>query len=338
MNRVLLLSALLLGLLPLTAGAQVAYSEDFEGEFPGPGQPSFLWWLGGGVGGGTDPFNPTFPSEISEDGLGEFQQAWKISFDTTTTTDWYWFGGAGAALYSGPEFPAAGVFEGGNNPANWVYSVDARAVGALGDVAAVAEFTFYDPDYEAIYGIDTNGDGDLLDGANTWKSSFPILDNDGDPDGFTSNSFRLNSGAAPTTEVTGDIPRFDNTGTWIIGFFGGGGEYQFGVNSLTIDNISIEYSELPAVTGDYNSDGLVDAADYTVWRANLGELVTLPNEGEGVTPGEVTSQDYDVWVANYGALAGKPAIAASVPEPVGVTLTFVAALAAFGASRARRPL
>ncbi len=336
MIRRFILSALLLGIAPLFAQAQIAYSEDFEGEFPGPGQPSFLWWLGGGVGGGTDPFNPTFPTEISEDGLGEFQQAWKISFDTTTTTDWYWFGGAGAALYSGPEYPAAGVFEGGNNPANWVYNVDVRATGALGDVAGAAEFTFYDPDYEAIYGVDANADGDLLDGANTWKSSFPILDNDGNPGGFTSNSFRLNSGSSPTTEVTGDIPRFDNTGTWIIGFFGGGGEYQFGVNSLTIDNIVIEYSELPAVSGDYNSDGVVDAADYTVWRDNLGQVVTLPNEGEGVTPGEVTSEDYDFWVANYGSVAGQLVNAAIVPEPVGVSLTLIAACAALDAGRRRR--
>jgi hypothetical protein len=334
MKRPLLLCALFLGLAPLAGQAQVAFLEDFEDEFPGAGQPGFLWWLGGGVGGGTDPFNPTFPSEISEDGLGGFQQAWKITFDTTTTTDWYWFGGSGGAVYAGPEFPAAGIVEGGNNPANWVYSMDVRSVGALTDVAAVVDLTFYDPDFEVIFGVDANNDGDMLDGANTWKSSFQALDNDGNPDGFTSNSFRLSEGSAPTTEVTGDVPRFDNTGTWVLGFFGGGGEYQFGANTLTIDNIMIEYSELPSVSGDYNSDGVVDAADYTVWRDNAGQVLTLPNEGEGVTPGEVTDEDYAFWAANYGQPA--PPAAAGVPEPLGVTLTIAAAGLASGVGRRRR--
>jgi Domain of unknown function (DUF4082) len=40
-------------------------------------------------------------------------------------------------------------------------------------------------------------------------------------------------------------------------------------------------------TGDYNGNGIVDAADYTVWRDHLGQSVsvTLPND---TTPGSVT--------------------------------------------------
>ncbi len=51
------------------------------------------------------------------------------------------------------------------------------------------------------------------------------------------------------------------------------------------------------LAGDYNDNGAVDSADYTVWRDNLGSNVTLPND---LSPGSVTSLDYDVWVANYG--------------------------------------
>lgn len=63
--------------------------------------------------------------------------------------------------------------------------------------------------------------------------------------------------------------------------------------------------------GDYNGDGTVDAADYTVWRDNLNLSVTLPGD---TTPGLVTAADYDVWVANYGTTSSSTS-SASVPEP-----------------------
>ena len=52
--------------------------------------------------------------------------------------------------------------------------------------------------------------------------------------------------------------------------------------------------------GDYNVNGVVDGADYTVWRDRLGEQFTLPNEDPMVTPGQVTAEDYDAWKANFG--------------------------------------
>jgi hypothetical protein len=57
--------------------------------------------------------------------------------------------------------------------------------------------------------------------------------------------------------------------------------------------------------GDYNSDGFVDAVDYTVWRNNLDTDFELPNEGPNVTQGEVTAEDYDYWKGRYGN-AGRP--------------------------------
>lgn len=67
--------------------------------------------------------------------------------------------------------------------------------------------------------------------------------------------------------------------------------------------------------GDYNNDGVVDAADYTVYRDNLGTSRTLPND---TTPGMVSSPgDYNVWASNYGASVGR---ATAVPEPASVLL------------------
>ena len=68
--------------------------------------------------------------------------------------------------------------------------------------------------------------------------------------------------------------------------------------------------------GDYNDDGAVNAADYTVWRDLLGTAVALPNET--VTPGMVTSEDYDQWKAHFGNTFGGGAGAlhnGAVPEP-----------------------
>ncbi len=69
------------------------------------------------------------------------------------------------------------------------------------------------------------------------------------------------------------------------------------------------------LAGDYNTDGIVDAADYTVWRNRLGSGVSLPNDS---TPG-VGQDDYIRWKNNFGATtAGGAAISAgdaTIPEP-----------------------
>jgi hypothetical protein len=72
--------------------------------------------------------------------------------------------------------------------------------------------------------------------------------------------------------------------------------------------------------GDYNLDGVVDAADYTVWRD--GQLaLTADGDFDGDTDGD----DYDTWRANFGAariplmLAGGPQAAQAAPEPASLT-------------------
>lgn len=80
------------------------------------------------------------------------------------------------------------------------------------------------------------------------------------------------------------------------------------------------------LAGDYNDDGVVNAADYTVWRDG-GVLV---NETE--TPGSNTIEDYNVWATNYGATSGS---AVAVPEPMAV-FSVAGALACLAGFRRRR--
>ncbi len=69
------------------------------------------------------------------------------------------------------------------------------------------------------------------------------------------------------------------------------------------------------VPGDYSDNGVVDAADYTVWRDHLGQTFQLTNEGP-FTPGEVTAEDYTFWKEQFG-LPGAGSGAVGVPEPTG---------------------
>jgi hypothetical protein len=60
-----------------------------------------------------------------------------------------------------------------------------------------------------------------------------------------------------------------------------------------------------SLAGDYNRDGTVDAADYTVWRKTEGSTTELAADGNG--DGKVDKADHDLWKANFGeSAAAKP--------------------------------
>jgi hypothetical protein len=86
-------------------------------------------------------------------------------------------------------------------------------------------------------------------------------------------------------------------------------------SDLYIKSMEILGPAAAGVPGDYNGNGVVDAADYVVWR-NGGPL---QNEVAGVTPGQVTAEDYAAWRARFGNTSAVAASgnlqATSVPEP-----------------------
>ena len=68
------------------------------------------------------------------------------------------------------------------------------------------------------------------------------------------------------------------------------------------------------LAGDYNSDGVVDMADYIVWRKTLGSTTDLAADGDG--GGQVNDHDYDVWRQNFGNSNHSSALSAvTAPEP-----------------------
>ncbi|TWT36983.1 Soluble aldose sugar dehydrogenase YliI precursor [Posidoniimonas corsicana] len=84
-----------------------------------------------------------------------------------------------------------------------------------------------------------------------------------------------------------------------------------------------------SMAGDYNRDGVVDAADYTLWRDTLGQAGSAP-AADGDGDKVVTLADYDVWRNAYGQSGAAPTTAA--PEPAAALLC----LAALGLPLARR--
>ena len=79
-------------------------------------------------------------------------------------------------------------------------------------------------------------------------------------------------------------------------------------------------SVVPSLLGDFNDDGLVDAADYTVWRDTLGQSVDLYSGADHDGNGLVDAGDYSVWQNNFGASA--PGFASAVPEPQAILMLF----------------
>ena len=91
---------------------------------------------------------------------------------------------------------------------------------------------------------------------------------------------------------------------------------NFSINVPFRSIMALVIDAAPILPGDFNEDGAVDAADYTVWR------------DQGGTP-----EKYADWKAHFGETqSAGGAGSLSVPEPCGLLLMFAGTLAAFAAA------
>jgi hypothetical protein len=121
----------------------------------------------------------------------------------------------------------------------------------------------------------------------------------------------------PYMWADGIHPRSDGL-TWQQSDFGSDGTHpstsgRTKVASMLLNfMLDSEFTEpwfLSPTAGDFNGNGVVDAADYVVWRKGLGTLFT--------------QSDYSVWRAHFGQTVGSGAGAsaiAAVPEPATLML------------------
>jgi hypothetical protein len=166
----------------------------------------------------------------------------------------------------------------------------------------------------------------LVMGDNDGNDSAPGLGND-------DYNFLVPTSAFNTSEfATFVLPLGTGSESSIVTSFGstngGDGLQNFGLtqlqiqadaatanSGLAIEIVRFSIVKIVALPGDYNSDGVVDAADYTEWR-------------DGNSPDD-SQAGYDLWAANYGSTNAPPA--ASVPEPASalVLLSMIAGVIAW---------
>lgn len=113
------------------------------------------------------------------------------------------------------------------------------------------------------------------------------------------------------------LPSLESSLAWDI---------DYGVDALVVEVVSA------GTPGDFNDDGIVDAADYTHWRDNLGGPESVLN-GNGDGSSIVDASDYALWKSNFGVTAAS-SFSTNVPEPASYLLCL--ALATFMGRRQQR--
>jgi hypothetical protein len=76
---------------------------------------------------------------------------------------------------------------------------------------------------------------------------------------------------------------------------------------------------LTAISGDYNHDGHVNAADYTVWRDTLGSVTPNGFGADGNFNGVIDVAEYNQW-KNHVQFPANSAAALAIPEPTACLL------------------
>jgi hypothetical protein len=176
--------------------------------------------------------------------------------------------------------------------------------------------------------------GVAWDGSGFWVGQFTInglverFDTAGNPTGqsfHTSGNF-----------VNGGLAYDSSDNTLFIGSFARVYHYTITgteLGSFMVPNArfvdGLEFQGVPLL-GDYNQNGVVDAADYVVWRKSQGTTNILPNDLIG---GTIGTAQYDQWRSHFGQTAGSGAallsaesLSAAVPEPASALMLLMGGL------------
>lgn len=138
--------------------------------------------------------------------------------------------------------------------------------------------------------------------------------------GFTAFGRVLGTGMT-VVDAIGALPRvnagspFDNLP---VRNFSGGNILK--ANLVIVTSVD----ELNLAAGDFDRNGVVDIADYNLWRVDFGS--TTKSDADGNGDGVVNAADYTVWRDSFAAAGGAVggALGGGVPEPASYTALAVA--------------
>jgi hypothetical protein len=111
------------------------------------------------------------------------------------------------------------------------------------------------------------------------------------------------------------------------------------------DDVAFPWAEQQtSLPGDYNGDGVVNAADYTIWRDTLGASAVSGLAADGSGNHLVDQPDYDLWKMHFGekaqitfnSVAGAGSLSGvGVPEPPSIVLILIGGFAIAAIYRGR---
>jgi hypothetical protein len=85
-----------------------------------------------------------------------------------------------------------------------------------------------------------------------------------------------------------------------------------------------------APAGDFDGNGIVDANDYAVWRANFGKQTIIHGSGaDGNYDGTIDMADYLIWRESMAAVGAGALASVTVPEPTMAALISIAAISLY---------
>jgi hypothetical protein len=252
-------------------------------------------------------------------------------------------GAACVALCVGKSYAVFFDFRGLNPSDSNSYHLSAAGIGVQisADVGNVLKST------TTTFGIDSNGlsdDPNLFDGGNGSAEALNMIFDQ--PVFFESIQISQfgaeDSGRLEIVTAAGSIPLTNGVNNASVIADKGNTQHVrwTGANApgtgrgFSVDGFTVRLlGTVPAQSGDYNNNGVVDADDFVVWRKTQGNSIIPFAGADGDGDGIVNAGDYSQWRQKFGKPPGSGAEISSVPEVPLMLLFVMGAAAVLGSGR-----